>query len=457
MGAFVTATHPSYDKNVPRWQLVRDVVTSNVTQYIKSIDSSDVQRNERYKDDARLTNFTSRTKAGLVGAVFRKEIEVVLPDSIAYLEGDSTGNNLPLDKLAQETTGEVLQSGRYGLLVDFPASEDGLTVAEVADMNLKARINKYKAESIINWQNTIENGIHMLTLVVLREIVDAISEDGFTWAQQVQYRVLRLLDGVYIQQLYNEKGEIVHEYTPRDFTGSSWEFIPFVFVGSEDNDTEVDASPLFDLASLNIGHLRNSADYEESVHVTGQPTLIISTNMSAEEFKSANPAGVTIGARRGHNLGPDGTAIMLQASPNQLADVAMQRKEEQAVMMGARLVMQAGTNETAEAARIKHTGESSVLATIVRNVEDAINQCLFWADRFMSVETNEDDIIFEINKQFFDVVLDPQMIVAQLQLFNSGIIASRDIRDTLRRTSTIKADRTDEDIDDDIGNINPLV
>ena len=436
---------------------MRDVVTSNVTQYIKSIDSSDVQRNERYKDDARLTNFTSRTKAGLVGAVFRKEIEVVLPDSIAYLEGDSTGNNLPLDKLAQETTGEVLQSGRYGLLVDFPASEDGLTVAEVADMNLKARINKYKAESIINWQNTIENGIHMLTLVVLREIVDAISEDGFTWAQQVQYRVLRLLDGVYIQQLYNEKGEIVHEYTPRDFTGSSWEFIPFVFVGSEDNDTEVDASPLFDLASLNIGHLRNSADYEESVHVTGQPTLIISTNMSAEEFKSANPAGVTIGARRGHNLGPDGTAIMLQASPNQLADVAMQRKEEQAVMMGARLVMQAGTNETAEAARIKHTGESSVLATIVRNVEDAINQCLFWADRFMSVETNEDDIIFEINKQFFDVVLDPQMIVAQLQLFNSGIIASRDIRDTLRRTSTIKADRTDEDIDDDIGNINPLV
>lgn len=452
----VNSTHPQYDSHVGRWTLVRDVVNSDVKQYIKDVDSSDRKRNERYKDDARLTNFTNRTKAGLVGAVFRKDVEIALPASIEYLQLDATGNKLPLEKLSQEITGEVLQAGRYGLLVDFPASEDGLTAAEVANMNLKARINKYKAESIINWQCTIENGTHMLTLVVLLETVDSIADDGFTWQQETQYRVLRLVEGVYVQELYNERDELIHQYVPRDFAGQSWEFIPFVFVGAEDNDAEVDSSPLYDLAQLNIGHLRNSADYEESVHVTGQPTLIISTNMSGEEFKAANPNGVQIGARRGHNLGPGGTANMLQPSPNQLADVAMQRKEEQAVMTGARLVTQAGSNETAEAARIKHSGENSVLATIVQNVNHAMNQCLQWANRFMSNDVPSEEIEFNINTQFFDVTLDPQMIMAQLQLFNNGIIATQDIRHSLRKTGTIKADRTDEDIDEDVGDINPI-
>lgn len=454
----VKSTHPSYDKNVLRWQLVRDVVNSNVKHYIKDIDPSDKKRCERYKDDARFTNFTGRTKNGLVGAVFRKEIELDLPTSVEYLADDATGNHLSIQRLAQEVTGEVLQAGRYGLLVDFPASEDGLTKAEVANMNLKARINKYKPENIINWQNTIINGQHMLTLVVLKECVDMIGENGFSWMQEEQYRVLRLINGVYIQQLFDDKDNLLHEYIPRDFSGASWDHIPFVFVGADDNDSEVDAAPLYDLSELNIGHLRNSADYEESVHVTGQPTLIISTQMSSEEFAASNPnspGGVQIGARRGHNLGPGGAAQMLQATPNQLADVAMQRKEEQAVMIGARLVMQAGSNETAEAARIKHSGENSVLSTIAHNVTDALFVCIKWAIRFMSND-DANDPIFKISDQFFDVTLDPQMIIAQLQLFNNGIIASRDIRNTLRKTGAIKSDRTDEDIDADVENINPI-
>ena len=147
----VSAHHPQYNEHVLRWELVRDVVNSNVKNYIKDIEASDRVRNERYKDDARFTNFTGRTKNGLVGAVFRKDIMLDLPTSIEYVIADVTGNNITLERLAQEVTGEVLQAGRYGLLVDYPASEDGLTAAEVANMNLRARVNKYKAESIINF------------------------------------------------------------------------------------------------------------------------------------------------------------------------------------------------------------------------------------------------------------------------------------------------------------------
>ena len=455
----VTSKHPEYDKNIVRWEVVRDVINSDVKKYIKEIDPSDPKRTTRYRDDACFTNFTSRTKNGLVGAVFCKDVQVMLPPSIEYLEDDATGNKMGIVKLSQEVVGEVLQSGRYGLLVDYPASEDGLSAAEVSDMNLKARICKYKAENIINWQSKLTNGVYKLSLVVLKECYSDIDVDGFTWIEVTQYRVLRLIDDVYVQQLYSEADELIHEYVPRMYDGSSWDHIPFVFVGAEDNDEAVDASPLYDLAELNIGHLRNSADYEESIHVTGQPTFIISTQMSSEEFKNANPNGIQIGARRGHNLGPSGTAMLLQASPNQLADVAMKRKEEQAVMLGARLVMQAGSNETAEAARIKHSGEHSVLATIVHNVNDAMERCIDWCIAFMSdsVDADMEEVVFEISDQFFDISLDPNMVMAQLQLYTNGIIAATDIRRTLRKTGTIPADRTDEDIENDVGSINPFL
>lgn len=453
----VNAEHPQYAANIQDWSKVRNVVNSKAKQYILDIDPNDTARNKRYKEDARLTNFTSRTKSGLIGMIFMKSPQTVLPTQIEYIKNDATGNKLTLEKLAQKTTGEVLQAGRYGLLVDYPRQDINLTVADIESLQLKARIYQYTAESIINWQVTMINGQSVLSLVVLSEYVDSLAEDGFTWEQSVRYRVLRLIDGIYTQTVYNDDDEIIEEtYSPVDFNGQVWNYIPFVFVGSEDNDVDIDISPLYDLTELNIGHLRNSADYEESVRITGQPTLILSTDMSAEQFAAANPNGVKIGARQGHNLGVGGSAAFLQAAPNQLADVAMKRKEEQAVAIGARLITPVSSNETAEAARIKHGGDISVLSIIANNVEAAIIQCLSWVSKFMQKNTDENEIEFKLNDDFFHTTINPQLLVSEMQLLDRGIIAPKDIRDILRKSDVIDADRTDEDIDGDLGNINPL-
>jgi len=446
----VSSTHPEYDAHIMRWALVRDVVNSRVKQYIKDVDINDPFRNKRYKDDAQFTNFTGRTKHGLLGAIFRKNVSSVLPLPIAYLEEDATGTGMSLTKLAQEVSGEILQSARYGLLVDYPASQNGLTAAEVADMNLAARISRYTAESIINWYIEIVNGIPTLTLVVLKECTSVLGEDGFEWREQTQYRVLRMIEGTYVQLLYNEREELINMYEPLQSNGQKWDKIPFVFVGAEDNDASIDAAPLYDLAMLNIGHLRNSADYEESTHITGQPTLIINTSMSTEEFNAANPNGVVIGARRGHNLGESGSAQFLQASPNQLADTAMSRKEQQAIMLGARLITPTSANETVDAARMRHSGETSVLEVIAHNVEHALIKCCEYALAFMGDSSQAEEIDITVNTEFFDSPLDPNLVMAQLQLYNNGIIAKSDIRDELRRHGALDESRTDEDIDAEV-------
>lgn len=450
----VQSEHPEYTANVSKWNLVRDVLKSEVKKYIKDVDSSDPSRSARYKDDAQLTNFTSRTKNGLIGAIFRREPLIQLPSEVAYLNIDATGANESLAKVSQEGSGEVVTTGRIGILTDFPMIESGtLTAKEVEDLDIKPRLSFYTAESMINWKESFVNGKLMLIMLILKEERDEINEqDGFLWEQKICYRVLRMIDGIYAQFIYDEVGDLISENIPLDASGNPWDKIPFEFAGSENNDAVVDPSPIHDLARLNIGHLRNSADYEESVHITGQPTLIISTEFSKEDFEAANPNGIQIGARKGHNLGPGGSAQFLQATPNQLADVAMQRKEQQAIMIGAKIITPQATNETAEAARMRHSGETSILSVIAKNIEKALINSVMHVIRFTipNFESfKKEDIIIELNDQFFDANLDPNMIMAQMQLARSGIITKTDIRNTLRKFGHLQDNRTDEDIEAD--------
>lgn len=476
----VKSEHPEYKEYVGRWHLVKNVVNSNVDEYIKNVeDKTSItnrmnmpggypyatpedkqritayyndciyhcdERNRRYKDDAQFINFTARTKAGLVGAIFRKDTVVELPASIDYLAIDATGSGISMNKLAQEIAGEILMTGRYGLLVDLPPTEVGITVKKIEDLNLKARIYKYNASSIINWQTEVINGIPRLSLVVLCEEYDAIGEDGFTWESKKQYRVLEIFEGEYWQSIYDCEGEFESEYLPRDSKGAPFNEIPFVFIGSEDNDACVDSAPLYDLAKANIGHLRNSADLEEAIHLCSSPTLIFATAISQSEMDNAYPGGIKIGARRGYNLGPGGTAMFLQAEPNQLADVAMQRKEEQMRLMGARMTVMGGTNETAEGVRMRLTGETCELTLVAENISDALRRCCGYALMFMGGIESFENAKVEVNTDFFEANLDSQLMQTLLLLYKNGVIALTDLRALVRKAGNIAADRLDEQI-----------
>lgn len=451
----VSAHHPEYDFYRCRWDLVRSVINNDATHWIRTVDPSDKRRSDQYKRDAILTNFTSLTKVGLTGLVFRKKPNVTLPYSIEYLYEDATGDNLGLEQLSQRIVGEILQTGRHGLLVDYPPVSGPVSKYDEKVSGNSARIKPYAAESIINWNTRYIGSKVMLTLVVLCESVDHIGEDGFEWVKKVQYRVLRLnKERVYEQYVYDEDGEIVDYSVPRKADESVFNEIPFQFIGAENNDCKMDPIPLYDLSVLNLGHYRNSADYEESIFITGQPTLFMRGDGSLEEFKSVYPEGIRFGSRAGYYLGVNGGADLIQANPNQLADTAMKRKEEQAVAIGARLISPPGGRETAEAARIRFSSQNSALYILTKNVEIGISNCLNWALDFMS--TKDDVVKFELNDQFYDESVDPNVIAQQLMLLDRGIIAPNDVRYYIRKTGVIADSRTDEQIESESDAISPL-
>ena len=133
----------------------------------------------------------------------------------------------------------------------------------------------------------------------------------------------------------------------------------------------------------------------------------------------------------------------------------LSRKEQQAIMIGARLITPNSGVETAEAARIRYSSENSALLTIVQNVSSGITLALKAAAEFMGAEV--ESIKYELNTQFYDKEMDPNIIMAQIQLLDKGLIAKKDIRDNLRSSGLVDIDRTDEELDNEAEKLEPVV
>jgi len=450
MGIF----NPEYEANKNNWQMVRDLIRgekalkdhdlSNVNQYfvnsVSSVISSvnlkrslvylpytsteytteNLNRYCTYVQRASLFNATRRTEAGMSGMVYSKESKVMLPPSLEYLGEDADGTGVGILSQSVELLNDLLEVGRAGLFVDYPtidASE--LSKADVELLNIRSSIIKYKAEDIVDWSVTSYGASQKLSFVKLREEYSCRDVDNiFQCVTACRYRVLLLNEnGVYEQRIYTSDDNY-ESFIPTDNTGTPFTFIPFFFVGAVDNRPDCDIAPLLEIAELNIKHYRNSADYEESTFLVGQPMVGI-VGLSQQWVDDNFPNGILFGSRTVMML-PEGADIkIVQADANTMAMSGMVAKEAQMRALGARLITDGGGVETAAAARIRHAADISVLHTLVANMNDAYESSIMAVQLYNG---SVDDFEFEINDDFFVDSLDSAKISSLIQLWQSGII-----------------------------------
>ncbi|MAO24454.1 MAG: hypothetical protein CMJ25_27220 [Phycisphaerae bacterium] len=67
-----------------------------------------------------------------------------------------------------------------------------------------------------------------------------------------------------------------------------------------------------------------------------------------------------------------------------------------------------------------------------------------------------DDCVFTINREFYDKSVDPQTIMSLVTLLDRQIVSSQDIFDRLKSGGLIDADRTLDDVRDELGDLSPL-
>lgn len=447
----------------PEYDLVNDCISGGIAVkkkgdfYLPRPDASNESPENKARYQAYLVraifyNVTKRTANGLLGQIFDRPPVVETPKALENVVTDSSGSGISLEQLSKMACLLNIGTGRLGLFVDFPPIDRPVTKAEQQEGDIRPSISIYDAKSIINWRTKKVGSKVKLSLVVLKELY-IVEDDGFKTEEATQYRELRLdASGNYSVQLWREKQPRANNsqssqfekfeaaYFPKGGDGLPLTDIPFTFVGSINNEPSIDPAPLYDMAEINIGHYRNSADFEESVYVIGQPTLVIS-GLTQEWFTGVMKGKIPFGSRSGIPLPVGAEANLIQIEANTAAKEAMEHKERQMVALGARIVQNREVQRTATEAGLETASEDSILVTIAKNVSLAMKWALEWCAVFQSVA--ESTIKFELNTDFALAKLTGAEISAVIADWQAEAISFTEMRSILRKAG--RTSQTDEE------------
>lgn len=470
----VNQTHEKYDYFIGTWQKNRDAaagqkaIKARGTTYLPKLsghnDPVDGQpKYDVYKEYALWYSATGRTVDGLHGLIFRKPPQIEYPESIKdgseFIRDDLTLNGKSITEILQEIVTEVIIVNRVGIMIDIPTITPGLvdekgmvTVATLEKENIRPYVSIYEAEDIINWSHSRVNNKWVLSKVVLKEILwEQNEDDEFKIEKIEQYRVLDLApmeegsnNVYYRQRVYKsnrkvlDKGESplddpVDEFFPR-VNGENLDYIPFFIVSAKGEDWDIDYSIINGLSDVNIAHYRNSANYENGLMWTGNPTPVLSGYPEDKEE-------VKLGSTEALILSIGGDAKFLEFTGTGLSEIrqAMEKKEGIMAALGARIIAAEKRQvEAAETAEIHRAGENGVLANVANSVSIVMSKVLGIISEW-SLMNAADQISIELNTDYIPTGMDPQMLSSLVQAVQSGAISPQTFFYNLQKGELIPA------------------
>ncbi len=382
-----------------------------------------------YKTRASVPDLTGFTLRSLMGLALRKNASIDLPDKLALLEQQ-------LPHMYRRTLSEVLQTGRYGILIDIVDDEFVLV--------------PYVAESIINWkvQRDVNGKLVSYEYIILEETV--CKEEDYSVETEKRYRVLEVVDGVYRSTLYtdegtpippaDQEGEELVTYVEPNYKGKTLDKVPFVFFGSTDNDSEPDVSPLAAIAAITIQVYMKSADLSQAEYTSCNPTLVFS-GIQGDQVPKKIGATVAIAL-------PDKEAKAYYTTTDTSALDHVQGHiaalYEQAVVYGAQLLGGSKSGvESGEALRLRQSAGSSSLVTVVTTIQNGYEMLFSLVGEWGGM--SEDQFEFEPIKEFSEMQLSAQEMVALVNSWMNGVLSKETVVDVFRRAGMLKDDRTVED------------
>ena len=447
----ITTTHPQYSAALERWVKNRDFCKGEMAvkakgrtylpddneKFVNGLPTgesvagpdSDQHKYQRqyfnYLKRATLLAIAQHTRNGLVGMVFNEPPIHDLPTGLEFILENADGSGQSLEQLGKFVVSETIEVGRVGLLVDMPPKKEGASKQDVIEGNLRPRILAYNAESIVDWDEETIGSLTFLSFVKLRECyydrTDSMDDYG---TEKVRYRILRLTDEGYTHQVVEEDGTEPEKPIPvKMFKDQKFNFIPFYFVGAENNKPDVDDAPISGIVDVNASHYINTADNEQLNHLYALPTLHLDMGdgSNGDTFNAANPNGVKLGG--GLLTSGRGAASLLQIEANGSLAALIKQKEDQAEKIGARFAGDGNSKDvTAEAARINAAFTTSTLTTVVTNVSEALEAALEAAAMFMGVDAKQ--VEYRLNSQFYGQGVDEKKGAFLLSLFERGDLIS---------------------------------
>ena len=471
----------SYDAHAKRWAVIRAFTDgeselkrmdlarvgkpiregdTSSPSFIRRINPSDLtvynkQNNINNINGAVLYNAVVKTRSGLLGMLYRKEpIEAELPEAIEYIYKNVDGSGLSMMQQSRSLSSDIVSIGRGGLLTDMPINEGRQITQADVDAGYRASIQFYRAESIVDWHETVINNVKALDLLILLENIETIKPGTVNERElSKQYKVYRLTaEGVTIE-VYTESKErgedlvSVGAVAVMAANNTPLRKIPFEFVGSKDNQPDIDSLPLEPIAAANRGHYQESANLAEtSFNLSACQPVIADDNYARYARDPKNEGSVELGSKSVVVLGSGGSFSLVAPPPNPLAKAVQDGYKDQMIELGAQLITSGGMAETAEAAKLKHSSDVSDLEIMSSNISEAYTKSIEHVCALMGVDY-ESEYKFKLNDEFFDMALSADDAVKWVSVWQGGAMSKTEL-DTIM----VKGKAIDSDVDLDAMN-----
>ncbi len=331
-----------------------------------------------YLEGAHYVNFVEESRTDLVNSAFREDPTITPKDDDVSLLASS-----------KKLVSAVTSFGRAFVFADYPAEFPEGTEPH-------AYILIYEPLDVLDWATNTYSGDQSLQYVLLRELNTFDTDETF------QYRELLIEDNIYkVRVKEKQDSEDYEEFIPTQSNGKHFNVIPGTFCGANDNDPNVDQSPILGISNSNIKHYQTWAELTSATVYLGSPTLAL-TGLPSGFIKQMekNDAKIKVGANLALALeGDSAQASLLEINSDLTHYKTLEKLEASMSEQGFQLRanMTRGGAETASTVQLRQASQMSKLGTIVNNCEDALNQTLIYAAEY----TGGAITTIELNKDFF--------------------------------------------------------
>lgn len=462
----LTNTHPQYDVALPWWEQMLDTyagertVKQAGTKYLPAT-SGHVQDGYptastrglgdylAYRLRAQFYDSVDDAVGMLLGVMHSKPATFELPAKMQYLIEQASRREESLEQMLRRVNEQQIVTGRLGLLGD---------VIDEGSRSGQLYMALYGAKLVQNWDQGKNTALEVeaLNMVVLDE--SAMQRDGetFTWSQRDQYRVLMLGEPAVNQPslsgftyrtgtFTDEKQFAATELMTPVVNGKAAAEIPFVFINAVDIAPMPSKPPLMGLSDLSLANYRKSADYNLSLFMQGQDTLVL-VGAAGGPSGAEEPVRVGAGAQISIPM-PSGKAEFIGVNSKGLSEqrTAIENGLAQAQQFASKLVDSATRErESGSALRIRLATRTATLNRLALAGAYGMQTLL----RKMARWIGEDPaaVIVTPNLDFVDDSLPPAELVNLVLAKTNGAPISYETIHTVMETRSMTALTFEEEI-----------
>ena len=437
--------HTKYDEMLPYWQKCRDARKGakaikdgdNCETYLPRLDSQVTVNNpngktteqknreyKNYKDRAIWYGATGKTIEAFKGMIYQKPVQYFsknkeLPKD--FIESDlmryASQEDESFSALMQSCTDEILTVNRVGILEDYPVLIDEATGEAIQMSQLDFERSgitsysvKYLAEQITNWGTAIHKGRKVESFYVLEESWLDYEESLTSPKERLRWRLL-LLEPVGNELIYKQiiiiedkNGIKIQDIFYPMLNGKHFNFIPFWCLSVSGNMLdEVREPEILDLVEMNIGHYRNSADYENEIHYVSIKTAIFPGWPVDDENWGSPVLGGALATP------PEEKPYILEASSNSGLLAEMKEKKENMAILGAQMLSAKGRYiQSAKTSEIENQGQSGILGSLATTLEEFFSVILSLKMEWSGQAAEGVKVV--LNKEYMKNSVAPEMI-----------------------------------------------